>query len=162
MAETIGGDYCVAKELTNKQKAFAEAYAAGVDRIDAAIAAGYSKSGAPATASQLLARADVKAHIKRLKSGKDDPSADDDAADEQRSYLADKYKDPLSFMLALMNNPKAPAGVRYAAAKDALPYMHGRIGEQGKKEKAAEASKKVAAGGRFGVPKAPVKLRSVA
>ena len=62
-------------------------------------------------------------------------------------------KDPKDFLTAVMNDPETDMKVRTDAAKALMPYVHGRIGEQGKKQAKDEAAKK--ATGRFSPPTPP-------
>lgn len=155
------------KTFTAKISAYCQHRAAGVPVGKAAIAAGYLPSSAAVTASRLEPRADVQAEIKRLKrQGKTNPSAvgGDSLPDRDSSPLApwalkDKYANPLELMLEVMNNPKAPIGIRIQASKDALPYCHARKGESGKKDAAQEAAEKVAGSkkSRFASQAAPLR-----
>lgn len=69
-------------------------------------------------------------------------------------------RDPLKFLLAVMNDPDAGARLRVDAAKAALPFVHGRKGEGGKKDERQAAAEK-AGKGRF-APSAPPKLTAIA
>jgi phage terminase small subunit len=62
-------------------------------------------------------------------------------------------KDPKDFLTAVMNDPETDMKVRTDAAKALMPYVHGKIGEQGKKGAQKEAAKG-ATTGRF-APSAP-------
>lgn len=55
------------------------------------------------------------------------------------------HKDPLTFLLAVMNDGETDARLRIDAAKAALPFVHQKLGEGGKKEQKDEAAKKAAA-----------------
>jgi phage terminase small subunit len=144
--------------FTSKMLAYCQHRADGLTVGDAARAAGYLPSSAAVTASRLEPRADVQAEIKRLKrqgKSKAAPAAvgGDSLPDRHVSPLApwglkDKYSDPLSLLLDVSNNPKAPIGIRIQCAKDALPYCHARVGESGKKQKAQEAAENAAGGSR--------------
>jgi phage terminase small subunit len=68
----------------------------------------------------------------------------------------DPKDDPLIFLRDVMNDNEADARLRIDAAKALMPYIHQRIGDQGKKEGRQEAAKKAAAG-KF-KPAAPPKL----
>jgi phage terminase small subunit len=60
---------------------------------------------------------------------------------------------PLEYMLAVMNDPEAHPEMRARMAVAAAPYVHAKIGEQGKKEQKNEAAKKLAS--RFGASAPP-------
>jgi phage terminase small subunit len=55
---------------------------------------------------------------------------------------------PLEYMLEVMNNRKAEPERRDRMAVAAAPYVHGKMGEKGKKESKREAAAS-AGGGRF-------------
>jgi phage terminase small subunit len=57
-------------------------------------------------------------------------------------------KTPLEYMLDMMNNPKADPERRDRMAVAAAPYVHGKVGEKGKKDAKREAAAS-AGGGRF-------------
>ena len=56
---------------------------------------------------------------------------------------------PLEYMLGVMNNRKAEADRRDRMAMAAAPYVHGKVGEQGKKTAKQAAATNATAGGRF-------------
>ena len=160
------------KTFTPKILAYCQHRAAGAAVGQAALAAGYLPSSAAVTASRLEPRADVQAEIARLKKvnksigGKKATGAlvDDPAASPLAPWaLRPRYDNPLDLHLDVMNNPKAPIGMRIQCAKDAMPYCHARVGESGKKEKAQDAAKEAAGGGktkskpRFATQQAPLR-----
>jgi phage terminase small subunit len=61
--------------------------------------------------------------------------------------------DSLEFLLAIQNDPKAPAELRMRAAIAAAPYQHSKKGEQGKKDHRQRSAVQVSKG-RF-APQAP-------
>jgi len=62
---------------------------------------------------------------------------------------------PLSYMLSVMNDPRADKELRARMAIAAAPYIHTRAGE-GKKQEKADRAKKAGAG-KFAQGKAPLK-----
>lgn len=60
--------------------------------------------------------------------------------------------DPLEYLLRVMNDPASPQHRRDRAAIAAAPYVHGKVGEKGKKEAKNEAA---AASRRFPTGKPP-------
>lgn len=62
--------------------------------------------------------------------------------------------DPLTFLREVMNDPDADARLRIDAAKALMPYVHKRIGDQGKKDERQDAAKK-ASEGKFKPAEAP-------
>lgn len=128
--------------LNGKMQQYAEARAQGLAPQAAGLAAGYSGSGLAVTVSRIEKRDDVRAEIKRLKrGGKSEPEAD--TIDSWA--MKDRYDSPLALLEDVMNNPKAPKGIRYQAAKDALPYKHARV-EGGKKQEKDEKAKRAGKG----------------
>jgi phage terminase small subunit len=67
--------------------------------------------------------------------------------------------DPLAFLLAVMGDTKADTRLRVEAARAALPYVHQKTNEVGKKDAAQQAAGKAAAG-KY-APSRPPPLRSV-
>lgn len=63
---------------------------------------------------------------------------------------------PLDYFLSLMRDPGADEKLRFQAAAQALPYMHPKKGEGGKKEEKQDAANKVAS--KFGARPAPLKV----
>lgn len=70
-------------------------------------------------------------------------------------------KDPLVFLLSVMNDSAVDARMRIVAATAALPYVHERAGnvQGGKKDKRAEAAQE-AGKGKF-APSKPPKLKLI-
>lgn len=67
------------------------------------------------------------------------------------------HKDPMVFLMALMNDLEADIKVRADAAKALLPFIHGKKGEGGKKDEQLDAAKK-AGKGRFAAAQAPLRM----
>lgn len=65
---------------------------------------------------------------------------------DEENYAKD---DPLQFLLDVMNKSD-DMFMRVNAAKAALPYVHGKVADKGKKETKAEEAKKAAQSGKFG------------
>ncbi|WP_343625379.1 hypothetical protein [Roseateles puraquae] len=63
---------------------------------------------------------------------------------------------PLDYFLRLMRDPLKDERVRFQAAAQALPYMHPKKGEAGKKAEKQETAEKVAS--KFGARPAPLKI----
>lgn len=62
---------------------------------------------------------------------------------------------PLDYFLSLMRDPLADEKLRFQAAAQALPYMHPKKGEAGKKAEKQDEANKVAS--KFGARPAPLK-----
>lgn len=155
---------------------------AGVAPEAAALAVGYSRSGIRVTICNLEARADVK---KAIRSGKrvgkrlsaqvlkqstskrqyrsvaDEPDGDDVPEQLKPWALKDRYSSPLDLMIDVMNNKKAPGGLRIQCAKDAMPYCHARK-EGSKKDDDKSKAKETAAKSKFGAQARPSHLQRVA
>ena len=143
-------------KFTDKQQAFIDGKAAGLKNAAAATAAGYASTSAAVTASQLLARDDIKKAVaagkRKLRSagapiGKPDKAEDEDIPDRNKMPKA-TYSDAKEFLLDAMNHPLLPIAVRGDYAKALLPYQHGRVGETGKKQSQKERAAEVASGGK--------------
>lgn len=149
------------KELTEKQLAYATHRAEGVNKRQSALAAGYSQAGAGSQADQLERLPHVKAAIARIKREKRRGNVSSDEQiksimgqpagvgrkpkDEPR--MKAKYDSPLDLLIHTYNNPLMPDSTRLRAAEQALPYMHARVAEKGKKETAKDRAHEVAASG---------------
>lgn len=146
--------------LGGKMQLYAQGRAAGLDPNTAAANAGYAPGpGLRVNASRLESRADVKAEIKRLKKAgvvtAPEPTAHQEPQEKEPWGLKDRYDSPLDLLEDVMNNPNAPKSLRYQAAKDALPYRHGRVAEAGKKEKKESAAVAASTRGKFQRKSAP-------
>jgi hypothetical protein len=64
---------------------------------------------------------------------------------------------PLAFLLALVNEPAADIRLRLTAAVAAMPYVHAKMGDAGKKDEKRAAAKKASVG-KFGSSRGPVRL----
>lgn len=97
-----------------------------------------------AVVSRLEARADVQAALKAGRkpggSGGKPGHADDDGV----PLMKDKYGSSLELMQHTYNNPRMPPALRFEAAKQALPYEHGKVGEVGKKQQRQDKAESVA------------------
>jgi len=146
--------------LTDKKRRFAAALRGGATNKAAAIAAGYSEKTAAQAGSRLAKDADVLAELSRaqhVEAVKSDAAAK--GVQVSLPDLGKLYSDPQDFLKAVMNDPRQDPKLRVDAAKTLMPYQHGKIAEQGKKDKEREAAGKV--GGKFGAPPPPTHLRSV-
>ncbi|UTL92459.1 terminase small subunit [Pseudomonas fluorescens] len=144
--------------LTSKKRRFVESKATGASNREAAEAAGYAAGSASAAGSRLAKDPDVVAALEKLKAPRNvNPEAEREASDlapldDEAGELADlpNTDDPLVWLLALMNEPKAKIFDRRNAAQSALPYFHGKKSGMGKKEQKLEDAAKVgASGNRF-------------
>lgn len=145
--------------MNNKMLEYCRLRAAGVEASAAVRSAGYTAKDVGIRAAQLDARKDVQEMVAKLqRNGETDT---EDADTERKTYLKKKYSNPLELFQDLMNNPDAPDALRYQAAKDALPYLHGKIGEGGKKDAEREKAHSAANGGKFQPRRGPGRPRLV-
>jgi phage terminase small subunit len=141
--------------LTEKQAAFVSGKLAGLPHREAVIHAGYSEMGADQTATKLMRHPGIKAALKAGK--RKAPAARGDSEPEdgegESAMLArnamprSEYEDPRDFLMDMMNHKQLPIAVRGKAALDLMPYMHGKVGEKGKKASAKERAQDIASGG---------------
>ena len=166
--------------LTAKSKAFAQAVVDGMSNKDAAISAGYSEKTAMQQGSKLAKLPEVIAYIEKLKadkkltstnekltSSKPKPSSNVqvvkvekiESGPEQahgqfvgRDEISRGAKDdPLEYLKLVWTDESEDPKLRLDAAKAAMPYIHGKVAEKGKKEtKADEAKAAAKGGGKFG------------
>ncbi|CAB3883354.1 hypothetical protein LMG26689_03598 [Achromobacter animicus] len=148
--------------LTDKKRRFVQALQSGLSGAKAAIHAGYSEKGAAVAASRLMKDKDVQEALGRV--NQVNKLKEEAAAAGMEVSLPDLgklYSDPLEFLKAVANDPEQDMKLRVEAAKAWVPYVHGKIGEQGKKDAKKQAADKVASGGRFAPPPPPTHLRVV-
>lgn len=159
--------------LTAKSKAFAQAIVDGMSNKDAAISAGYSEKTAMQQGSKLAKLPEVIAYIAKLKADKKltSPKPKQNAnvqvvkvekiqsGPEQaqgqfvgRDEIAiGSIEDPLEYLKSVWMDKGQDEELRVACAKAALPYVHGKVADKGKKEtKTDEAKAAARAGGKFG------------
>lgn len=166
--------------LTAKSKAFAQAVVDGMSNKDAAISAGYSEKTAMQQGSKLAKLPEVIAYIEKLKVSKKLTSKDEkltsskpkptasvqvvkvekiESGPEQahgqfvgRDEISRGAKDdPLEYLKSVWTDEGEDPKLRLDAAKAAMPYIHGKVAEKGKKEtKADEAKAAAKGGGKFG------------
>lgn len=148
----------------------------GAEPLQAARLAGYAEgAGLKVVASRNEIRADVREAIRKAKRagktvtvarkpGQRKASRVDTGVEAiinplEPWKLRDHYESPLDLLQDVMNNPKAPGGLRIQCAKDAMPYCHARK-EGGKTEEKDKAGKKP--GGKFPTMAPPSHLRRAA
>lgn len=166
--------------LTAKKKAFAQAKYDGADNKQSAIFAGYSPESASQAGSRLAKDPDVVAYIEKLKVSKKLTSKDEKLTSEKpkqtssvqvvkvekiesgpeqahgqfvgRDEISRGAKDdPLEYLKSVWTDEGEDPKLRLDAAKAAMPYIHGKVAEKGKKEtKADEAKAAAKGGGKFG------------
>ncbi|WP_347911369.1 terminase small subunit [Pseudomonas grandcourensis] len=153
--------------LTDKKRRFADALQSGASKRDAAIAAGYSEKTASQAGSKLAKDPDVIAAIARKTRVKNATPAEVKAAGKVNSsavagapedgLVFAEFDDPRDFLVAVMNEQAAEPRLRVDAAKALMPYIHGKVADQGKKDAVADAAKQ-AGKGRYARGKPPLTI----
>lgn len=159
--------------LTDKQRQFVDAKAKGASNKTAAEATGCKASTAAASGSRWMKDPKIAAAVlarkaelsvnpeprsRSRKARGDEPVGDPAEVNEaDGEYLSclPSTQDPLEWLLALMNEPRAKVFDRRNAAQTAVPYIHGKKAEAGKKEQKAEAAKE-AGKGKYSQSKPPL------
>ncbi len=140
--------------LNDKQKAFARGILRGLSNRDAAIEAGYAKNTASSAGSRLARNKKILDYISRLENVKE--KVKEDVADFVPVGTSSKVKkfkskpDPLKFLLGVMDDDFEDIKTRVECAKAALPYVHAKMGDIGKKQSQEEQAKDMASGGGSG------------
>lgn len=156
--------------LTDKKRRFVDALLSGKTNREAAIAAEYSEKTASQAGSKLAKDADVLAEVgRRLKQKKASGSEvkpgpkvkpESPSVDEAAEVELSTTDDPREFLTELMNADGADLRMRLEAAKTLMPYVHGKVADQGKKDQRAEAAKQ-AGKGRYAQGKPPLSVVKV-
>lgn len=119
--------------------------------MEAAILAGYSNNTAKQQGSRLARDPDVLAFMAKHKD-----------VDQQFIPQTTQGVDPLEYLLDVVADGNNEPAVRIAAARAALPYVHGKIGDVGKKETQKDTANSIASGsngsGRFATAQPPKRL----
>ena len=138
--------------LTEKKKMFALAKHKGMDNKNAAISAGCSEKTASAAATRFMKDQDVVDYLERLSSAPNEQVVNHvvkSIATTSNVVNAKKLSDPLEFLESVYSDPVEDMALRVNAAKAALPYVHGKVAEKGKKETKAEDAKTATSTGKF-------------
>ncbi|MHA3054833.1 terminase small subunit [Acinetobacter sp. ANC 4633] len=150
--------------INEKMKKFAHAIVDGASNKDAAISAGYPEKTAAQQGSKLKKHHEIIVLIEKLKADKEGRSLtktevkkvkEVNSSNTEQDLDAppdDPYSqdDPLEFLIDVMNNAGNDMFLRFNAAKAALPYIHGKVAEKGKKQTKEEEAKKASNSGKFG------------
>ena len=138
--------------LTEKKKAFALEKRNGKDNKEAAILAGCPEKTASAAGARLAKDPDVIAYLERL----EEATPEQVVKHEVRPLTtftsiqaANTLDDPLEFLKSVYTDQVEDMALRVRAAQAALPYIHGKVAEKGKKETKAEAARDGAKSGKF-------------
>ncbi len=139
--------------LTEKKKAFALEKRNGKDNKEAAILAGCPEKTASAAGARLAKDPDVIAYLERLEKATPEQVVKHDVKPLTNNTTIESAKnlaDPLAFLESVYSDPVEDMALRVRAAQAALPYVHGKVAEKGKKETKADDAKKATQGGKFG------------
>jgi len=126
--------------LTENMKAFVHAKVQGKSNKEAAIAAGYSEKSAGSKGSQLMRDPEVIAYLDGLvKQGGEGVAVLEsmplgEAAIKAEEKEMEQVDNSLEFLRSVYKNPRLERKVRIEAAKAALPYEFGKVGEMGIKQ----------------------------
>lgn len=153
--------------LTDKKRRFADALQSGASKRDAAIAAGYSAKTASQAGSKLAKDPDVIAAMGRKIRASAAPQAEVKPGGKVKPQSAvepdddglviNETDDPREFLVAVMNQQTVEPRLRVDAAKALMPYVHGKVADQGKKDALQDAAKQ-AAKGKYAQGKPPLSI----
>ena len=143
--------------LTGKKKVFADAVLAGKPNKDAAIAAGYSVATASAAGSRLVKDKEVATYLVKHREAAEKGEVPAQDGPKFDLSAAMQHTDPKVFLTAAMNDIELDPKQRIIAAKALMPFVHGKVADQGKKDEAANKAKS-ASQGRFKPAPTPLKL----
>ncbi|SSQ26976.1 phage-like protein [Acinetobacter baumannii] len=138
--------------LTEKKKAFALAKRKGKDNKEAAILAGCPEKTASAAGTRLAKDPDVIAYLERLEKATPEQVVKHDVkplTTNTTIQAAKNLADPLEFLESVYSDPVEDMALRVRAAQAALPYVHGKVAEKGKKETKAETAREGSKSGKF-------------
>ncbi|MDH1005690.1 terminase small subunit [Acinetobacter junii] len=139
--------------LTEKKKAFALAKQKGKDNKEAAILAGCPEKTASAAGARLAKDPDVIAYLERLEKATPEQVVKHEVKPLTTFTAiqnADQRDDPLEFLKSVWTDQVEDMALRVRAAQAALPYVHGKVAEKGKKETKEDAAKQATKTGRLG------------
>ncbi|ENU80149.1 terminase small subunit [Acinetobacter sp. ANC 3789] len=148
--------------ISEKMKKFAQAIVDGASNKDAAISAGYAEKSASQQGSKLRKDPEVIVWIEKLKADQKKLTLTQPKPEKVKATTPtetdldqppeDPYTkgDPLQFLIEVMDNSGNDMFLRFNAAKAALPYIHGKVADKGKKQTKEEEAKKASNSGKFG------------
>ncbi|MHA3104179.1 terminase small subunit [Acinetobacter sp. ANC 3791] len=148
--------------ISEKMKKFAQAIVDGASNKDAAISAGYAEKSASQQGSKLRKDPEIIVWIEKLKADQKKLTLTQPKPEKVKAATPtetdldqppeDPYTkgDPLQFLIEVMDNSGNDMFLRFNAAKAALPYIHGKVADKGKKQTKEEEAKKASNSGKFG------------
>lgn len=145
--------------LTPKMRKFAEAIAEGKSNKESAISAGYSPETASQQGSKLSKNPEIIEYVEKLKTGQkvkvEKPTVIERIQQAERTssefvgrdeIAIGSKDDPLEYLKSVWTDEREEQELRLAAARAALPYIHGKVSEKGKKETRADEARNIAQG----------------
>lgn len=139
--------------LTEKKKAFALAKQNGKSNKEAAILAGCPEKSASSAGARLEKDPDVIAYLERRNTATAEQVVKHDVkplTTINSIETASELDDPLGFLKSVWTDQVEDTALRIRAAQAALPYVHGKVAEKGKKETKEDAAKAATKSGKFG------------
>ena len=161
--------------LTPKMRKFAHAVVDGMSNKDSAITAGYEEKTASQAGTRLAKNPEILAYIEKLKADKKLKQGGEKLKVEVKAEIVEvqvaeprheqprsefigrdeiaigSHEDPLEYLKSVWMDKEQDEELRVACAKAALPYVHGKVADKGKKQtKAEEAQNAAKSGGKFG------------
>ena len=137
--------------LTEQMKKFGDAIASGLLQKDAAILAGYKENHAASQASRLMKNPELITYIEEKRQQRKPK------IENRGVVVAIENDDPLNYLKSVWTNEAEDPALRLNAAKAALPYVHGKVAEKGKKETKADEAKQATNSGKFATLSAQLK-----
>lgn len=138
--------------LTEKKKAFALAKQKGKNNKEAAILAGCPEKSASSAGARLEKDPDVIAYLERRNTATPEQVVKHDVkplTTINSIESASELDDPLGFLKSVWTDQVEDTALRIRAAQAALPYVHGKVAEKGKKEAKAESAREGSKSGKF-------------
>lgn len=161
--------------LTAKMRKFAQAVVDGMSNKDSALTAGYEEKTASQAGTRLAKNPEILAYIEKLKADKKLKQGGEKLKAEVKAKIVEvqvvesrheqprseflgrdeiaigSHEDPLEYLKSVWMDKGQDEELRVACAKAALPYVHGKVADKGKKQTKAEEAKNAAkGGGKFG------------
>ena len=138
--------------LTEKKKAFALAKRNGKDNKEAAILAGCPEKTASAAGARLAKDPDVIAYLERVENATPEQVVKHEVkplTTFTTIAASRNLSDPLEFLESVFSDPVEDMALRVRAAQAALPYVHGKVAEKGKKETKQEKAQEATKSGKY-------------
>ena len=160
--------------LTPKMRKFAHAVVDGMSNKDSAITAGYEEKTASQAGTRLAKNPEILAYIEKLKADKKLKQGGEKLKVEVKAEIVEvqvaeprheqprsefigrdeiaigSHEDPLEYLKSVWMDKGQDEELRVACAKAALPYVHGKVADKGKKQTQEDEARATAkSGGKF-------------